>query len=77
MRKVAERAMYSAMRERAPKPYVNVGRQGCYDVMDSLGIDRKQGFAWIEKWLSKGWWDYGVSLPCGWFTADAPEALGP
>lgn len=31
-----------------------------------LGIPEKRFERWLEKWLDRGWWDYGVSLRSGW-----------
>lgn len=28
----------------------------------------------LEKWSGKGWWEYGVSLRCGWMTQDGKAA---
>jgi hypothetical protein len=28
----------------------------------------KQMWATLEKWTAKGWYEYGVSLDCGWVT---------
>lgn len=29
----------------------------------------------LDKWVSKGIWDYGVSLRAGWFTPEALEIM--
>lgn len=29
----------------------------------------------LEKWSGKGWWQYGVSLRCGWLTNEGRAAL--
>lgn len=29
----------------------------------------------IEKWSGKGWWQYGVSLRCGWLTNQGRAAF--
>lgn len=35
--------------------------------------DDKQNMHYLEKWTSKGWWEYGVSLRTGWFTPEGIE----
>jgi hypothetical protein len=31
----------------------------------------KQAWRTLEKWLSKGWYDYGVNLDLGWKTKES------
>ena len=42
-----------------------------------LGLNEKQAYSWMDKWSRKGWWDYGVTLRSGWFTAVSPMRLEP
>lgn len=32
----------------------------------ALGVPEKRLYRWAEKWLGRGWWEYGVSLLSGW-----------
>jgi hypothetical protein len=34
----------------------------------SLGISEKVAYNRLMKWEDRGWWEYGVSAFCGWFT---------
>lgn len=29
----------------------------------------------LEKWVGKGWWEYGMCATGGWFEPEAPESL--
>ena len=37
-------------------------------------INKKRACYLLEKWTSKGWYDYGVNLMAGWLTPDGREA---
>ena len=39
----------------------------------------KQPLRTLEKWSSRGWWDYGVTIDLGWFTDAHPRGsnIGP
>lgn len=43
-------------------------REAIKQMVDKLLIHEKQGYATLDKWEDKGYWDCGVSLGCGWFT---------
>jgi len=40
---------------------------------DRIGMHPKRATAMLDKWVGKGWWEYGVSLRTGWLT-DAGRA---
>lgn len=76
MRKPDEIELYAAVRHLRVQPY-EAGRELPDATAARLGIAEKRGYCLLQKWADKGWWDYGVSLRCGWFTPDAPEVLTP
>ena len=45
------------------------------ELANDLGFPSKQALSWAEKWVRKGWWDYGVTLRSGWFTPEGIETL--
>lgn len=38
-------------------------------------VPGKRAHYLLNKWATRGWYDYGVSLDLGWFTANAPATL--
>lgn len=54
---------------------LHFGTERLSTIFDLLGIPEKRGAYILSKWSDKGWWDYGVSLYCGWFTDKAPDEL--
>jgi hypothetical protein len=72
-RRPDEIALYARLRADGRCP----GPNAVYEAFDALSIPEKRGFYLLDKWDAKGWWEYGVSLRCGWFTENAPEALIP
>ncbi len=49
------------------------------DVVQSM-IDRgairswKEAGATLEKWMRRGWWEFGTNVFGGWFTPEAPAS---
>jgi len=45
------------------------------DIINSDGFYMHHKRAWylLEKWSSKGWYDYGVTLDLGWITSKGYE----
>ena len=39
------------------------------DVYNESGLNGKRACAILDKWSSKGWYDYGVSVDLGWMTS--------
>lgn len=39
-----------------------------------LLLPQKRIMRMLEKWVRKGWWDYGVSLRTGWLTDEGKAA---
>lgn len=48
-------------------------RQSPREVIYDLGIHHKRAWYLLEKWSSKGWYDYGVCLDLGWLTSEGKE----
>lgn len=76
MRKPDEIELYAALRQGRVLPY-EAGRELPDATAERLGIAEKRAYCLLQKWSDKGWWDYGVSLRCGWFTPEAPAELKP
>ena len=76
MRKADEILLYNTLRETRPGPY-----EPCApwpnEVAGMIGMHFNRMFYLLDKWADKGYWEYGVSLRCGWFTEAAPERLAP
>lgn len=45
------------------------------EVAGSCGIHGKRAGYLVDKWSTKGWWEYGVSRRTGWFTPRGIEAI--
>lgn len=45
------------------------------DVATKIGMNEKRALYLLGKWTDKGWWEYGVSLRSGWFTAAGLAAI--
>lgn len=47
------------------------------DIINEPGfpIAPKRAWYWLEKWISKGWYDYGITLDLGWMTDKEIEHL--
>lgn len=39
-------------------------------------VPHKRAWYLLSKWNARGWYEYGVTLDLGFFTAAAPAALG-
>lgn len=76
MRKPDEILLYNILRETRPKAY-DVREPWPNEVAGMVGMNFNRMFYLLDKWTSKGWWEYGVSLRCGWFTEEAPQELTP
>ncbi len=84
MRKPDEIAFYAEVRRMRPASterfscgaYV-VGAELPDATAERLGIHPNRAYRLLEKWTAKGWWEYGVSMRCGWFTPEAPQELTP
>ena len=55
--------------------YAGENKESAYEVikqMVQLGMIKspKQGYATLEKWVTKGKYNYGTSLRCGWKEKD-------
>ena len=76
MRKPDEIALYAELRQLRVPSYV-LGRELPDETAARLGIHPNRAYRLLEKWTDRGWWEYGTSLRCGWFTPDAPLELTP
>jgi hypothetical protein len=59
---------------RVQVPYYDGGKRDgkdafATDVGRRLGVHPKRAAYLFDKWLCKGWWDFGVSPRTGWLTA--------
>ena len=77
MRKADEIAFYSEVRRMRPTGPYQVGAELPDATAARLCMHQNRAYRLLEKWADKGWWEYGVSLRCGWFTPEAPEVLVP
>lgn len=76
MRKPDEIELYARLREARTSAY-KTGAPWPNEIAEILGMPPNRMYYLLEKWVDKDWWEYGVSLRCGWFTEDAPEVLVP
>lgn len=77
MRKTDEVEMFRKVREEFPGSFTDRGQPGrdrLANICEELGMNQNRFWYIVEKWSRKGLWDYGVSLPCGWFTDTCPKA---
>jgi hypothetical protein len=42
---------------------------------DDCKINHKQCWFYLQKWSTRGWYDYGVTIDLGWLTAEGKKAL--
>lgn len=75
MRRQDEVDLFNRLRAQRPLPYKAIGSDVAQHAMEDLGINVKRGYGLLDKWCRNGWIDYGVCLP-GWFTPEAPSAIG-
>lgn len=80
-RRADEVALFAELRKRsadnpvrAHNGYIGGGR-AMIALWDELAIPHNRGEYLLQKWTSKGWWDYGTWAKGGWFTREAPETL--
>lgn len=50
-------------------------RERILELPEIAHMPDKRVYGLIAKWDRKGWWDYGVSLLCGWLTDKGRTAL--
>jgi hypothetical protein len=62
--KLQEVAFLEAVADQTPDRFV---RDIAGDFI-AQGVAPKQLHYWLEKWIGKGWYKYGVSLDLGWLT---------
>ncbi len=43
------------------------------DYLDTIEIPIKRCWYLLEKWVDKGWYDFGVTLDLGWITPEGQE----
>jgi hypothetical protein len=72
MRKPDEIQLYALLRQ-APLP----DRDLVESTALKLGIQYNRLHGLLTKWANRGWWNYGVSLRCGWFEKSAADQLFP
>jgi len=76
MRKPDEIALFQRLRDtrtgdrRVGAPYPD-------KIAADLGMPPNRLRAILNKWTDRDWWEYGVSMRCGWFTEKAPQELQP
>lgn len=74
----SERALFNLLRQERDtwqKRHVEDDRPLADHWFEKAGIPPKRGYAILEKWSRKGWWDSGVTIRAGWFTDKAPKSL--
>jgi hypothetical protein len=71
MRRQDEIDLFAEIRKR------NGRAMSALDGAVAIGMNEKRLHAILDKWVSKGWWNYGVTLRSGWLTDSAPGELTP
>lgn len=78
--KELERQIYNHLRMVAESP-ANTGRAkqpgviAIREAQEKFGIAPRDMGTLLAKWDYSGWWEYGVALRGGWFTAVAPVVM--
>lgn len=76
MKKPDEIQFYAALRYcHAQCERYKLRRPFATDVAEMLGMHPKRALALLSKWDRSGWWDWGVSIRSGYFTAAAPATI--
>lgn len=71
-----EITLYNTLRGQTYTPNARQpGRQVIEEYARLLSMPEKRVTYLLDKWTSKGWWDWGVNQYGGWFTNEAPERL--
>lgn len=68
--------MFNALRKSRPTAYTT-GAPWPDEIAEGIGMPPRRLYYLLEKWADNDWWEYGVSMRCGWFTKAAPEVLNP
>jgi hypothetical protein len=45
------------------------------DIIEREAMNEKRAFYLLEKWESKGWYEYGTVIDGGWLTPEAMEVM--
>lgn len=78
MKKPDEIRLYNTLREHSSRQVSwshLMPEKLAHHYFEIADIHPKRGYAMLDKWVTCGWWEYGVSLRAGWFTDKAPERL--
>lgn len=74
MMKPDERQLLEALQRENCTPLNRTNDNAPRYIIEQLGIPPKRAWGILEKWTSRGWYEYGVAVDMGWLTSEGVAA---